>query len=250
MARLTLDGFRNFYKFYKAEPQQLEALEMLWKAMPVSLLEERADWVQKFREEPPAPKSVHGPITPELMNRYSGHPASSFNDLFCSDFNALLKTTGFDTDLTAFRMLMAQIAHESANWKYFKEIGDAAYFTTMYEGRADLGNTQPGDGVRFSGCGPIQVTGRYNFQASYDYLVQMDGINDPRFMAEGTPYVADAYPFRVCIGWLIKNNYFELCKGGDLLACTKRLNGGTNGLEDRQYWWDQAKANIRPEDLG
>ena len=217
--------------------------------MPVSLLEEQADWVQKFREEPPAPKSVHGPITPELMSRYSGHSASSFDDLFCSDFNALLKTTGFDTDLTAFRMLMAQIAHESANWKYFREIGSESYFREMYENRADLGNTQPGDGARFSGCGPIQVTGRYNFQASYDYLVQMDGINDPRFMAEGTPYVADAYPFRVCIGWLINNNYFELCKGGDLLACTRRLNGGTNGLEDRQYWWDQAKAKIRPEDL-
>ena len=250
MARLTLDGFRNFYKFYKAEPQQLEALEMLWKAMPVSLLEERADWVQKFREEPPAPKSVHGPITPELMNRYSGHPASSFNDLFCSDFNALLKTTGFNTDLTAFRMLMAQCAHETGNWKWMTEIGDTAYFTSMYEGRADLGNTQPGDGARFAGTGAIMCTGRANFQDSYNYLVQMDGINDPRFMAEGRPYVGEAYPFRVCIGWLIKNNYFELCKGGDLLACTKRLNGGTNGLEDRQYWWDQAKAKIRPEDLG
>ena len=250
MARLTLDGFINFFKYYKGEPQQVEAVEMLWKAMPVTLLLEKSDWIEKFREEPPAPEPVRGPITPELMSRYSGHSASSFDELFCNDFNALLRTTGFDTDLTAFRMLMAQIAHESANWKYFKEIGDADYFRKMYEGRSDLGNTQPGDGARFSGCGPIQVTGRYNFQASYDYLVQMEGLNDPRFMAEGTPYVADTYPFRVCIGWLIKNNYFELCKGGDLLACTKRLNGGTNGLEDRQYWWDEAKAKIRLEDMG
>ena len=250
MARLTLDGFRNFFKFYRAEPQQQEALEMLWKAMPVSLLEESADWVCKYREEPPAPKFVPGPITPELMNRYSGHPATSFDDLFCSDFNALLKQTGFDTDLTAFRMLLAQMAHESGNWLYMKECGSTAYFTAMYEGRSDLGNTQKGDGARFSGCGPIQCTGRANFSNSYKYLQDKEGLNDPRFMDEGTPYVSEKYPFQVCIGWLINNNYFELCKEGDLMACTRRLNGGTNGLEDRQYWYDQAKAKIKQEDLG
>ena len=249
MTRLTLDGFRNFFKFYKSEPQQQEALEMLWKAMPVSLLEESADWVCKYREEPPAPKSVPGPITPELMNRFSGHPASSFDALFCSDFNALLKQTGFDTDLTAFRMLLAQMAHESGNWLYMKECGSTAYFTAMYEGRSDLGNTQKGDGARFSGCGPIQCTGRANFTDSYKYLQQMEGLDDPRFMEEGTPYVSEKYPFQVCIGWLIKNRYLDYCKTGDLLTCTKILNGGTNGLEDRQYWWDKAKQVITPADL-
>ena len=249
MARLTVDGFKNFFTYYKAEPQQQEAIEMLWKAMPVSLLEETADWVVKFREEPPAPKSEPGPITPQLMQKYSGHAASSFDATFCSDFNRLLKITGFDTDLTAFRMLLAQMAHETANWVYMKEIGDNAYFTKMYEGRSDLGNTQPGDGSRFSGCGAIQVTGRANFQDSYNYLVQMDGINDPRFMAEGTSYVANVYPFRVCIGWLIKNNYFELCKGGDIMACTRRLNGGTNGLSDREYWYNKACQLITQADL-
>ena len=249
MTRLTLDGFKNFFKYYKSEPQQEEALEILWQAMPVSLLEEDTQWICKYREEPPAPKSVPGPINPELMNRYSGHPASSFDELFCSDFNALLKTTGFDTDLTAFRMLLAQMAHESGNWLYMKEMGSTAYFTAMYEGRADLGNTQKGDGARFSGCGPIQCTGRANFQNSYNYLVQTEGLNDPRFMAEGTPYVSETYPFQVCIGWLIRNNYFELCKGGDLLACTKRLNGGTNGLSDREYWYEKAKQVITAADL-
>jgi hypothetical protein len=251
MARLSLDGFTNFFRFYNGEEQQNAGIEALWKAMPVSLLEEDADWIKTFRSKP-APKPSEGssgPITPELMSRYSGHPAKSFDATFCDDFNKLLHITGFDTDLTAFRMLLAQCAHETANWVYMKELGSESYFYDMYENRGDLGNTQKGDGARFSGCGPIQVTGRYNFQDSYNYLVQMDGINDPRFMAEGTPYVSVAYPFRVCIGWLIKNNYFELCKGGDLLACTRRLNGGTNGLDDRQYWWDQAKAKIRPEDL-
>lgn len=249
MTQLSLDEFRNFFKFYKSEPHQDDALEILWKAMPVSLLENDTSWVVKYREAPPAPKPVAGPITPELMQRFSGHPASSYDAAFCDDFNALLAITGFDTHLTAFQMLLAQMAHETANWKYMKEIGDAAYFTKMYEGRSDLGNTEKGDGARFSGCGAIQVTGRANFQQSYNYLRQMEGLNDPRFMEEGTPYVSEKYPFRVCTGWLIANNYFSLCKGGDLLACTLRLNGGTNGLEDRQYWFDKARKVITANDL-
>ena len=76
-----------------------------------------------------------------------------------------------------------------------------------------------------------------------------NGLNDPRFMTEGTPYVSEAYPFQVCIGWLINNRYLELCKGGDLLACTRRLNGGTNGLADRQDWYDKARCVIKAEDL-
>ena len=252
MTRLTLDGFKNFFKYYKggpSNPQQDEALERLWKAIPVSLLEESADWVQKFREQPPVPKSEHGPITPELMNRFSGHPASSFDAQFCNDFNKLLKQTGFDTDLTAFRMLLAQMAHETGNWLYMQECGSTSYFTAMYENRSDLGNTQYGDGARFAGTGAIMCTGRANFQDAYNYLVEIEGINDPRFMAEGRPYVGEVYPFRVCIGWLINNRYLELCKGGDLLACTKRLNGGLNGLDDRQYWWDKAKQVITAADL-
>ena len=249
MTRLSLDDFKNFFRFFADEAHQQEALGLLYEAMPASLLESDTNWVVKYRETPPAPEPTPGPITPELMERFSGHPASSFDSVFCDDFNSLLRTTGFDTDLTAFQMLLAQCAHESAGFVYMKEIGSEDYFLRMYEGRNDLGNTEVGDGARFSGCGPIQVTGRANFQRSYDYLRQMEGVNDPRFMAEGTPYVSVKYPFRVCIGWLIANNYFTLCKGGDLLACTKRLNGGTNGLEDRQWWWDKARKVISQGDL-
>ena len=246
MAKLTPAGFQNFWTFFNDEPHQVDAVEKLYASLPAELLDESAEWVKIYRNPPVPPPSpgTKGPVTPALMGRFSGHSASSFDQVFCDDFNDLCATTGFDQDLTAFRMLISQMAHETANWKYMKEIGNPAYFTSMYEGRADLGNSQKGDGVRFSGCGAIQCTGRANFQASYDYLHEKRGLNDPRIMAEGTAYAADVYPFSICIGWLINNNYLEVCKTGDVEYATRILNGGYNGLEDRRYWFNKAKNVI------
>lgn len=243
-------SFPDFWKYFTGTPNQLEAIVLLESQLPISLLQDDTTWVKKYREPEPVPEAKPGPVTPELMQRFSGHPASSFDSVFCDDFNDLLETTSFGSDLTAFRMLISQMAHETANWKYMKEIGDAAYFTKMYEGRSDLGNTQKGDGAKFSGCGAIQCTGRAIFQASYDYLQQKRGLNDPRIMAEGTSYTANIYPFSICIGWLINNDYFNLCKGGDVVACTRRLNGGTNGLDDRMRWYEKAQRVILQSDLG
>ena len=249
MAKLTPKEWSNFWIYFKSEPHQLDAIDKLYYDMPSALLQDDSKWVEMYRSGPPEPEKKPGPVTPELMQRFSGHPASSYDQAFCDDFNDLLETTGFGSDLTAFRMLISQMAHETANWKYMKEIGDTAYFTKMYEGRSDLGNNQPGDGARFSGCGAIQCTGRANFQASYDYLQQKRGLNDPRIMAEGTSYTAAVYPFSICIGWLINNDYLNLCKGGDIVACTRRLNGGTNGLDDRTHWYEKAQRVILQSDL-
>ena len=245
MSKISLPDFFRYYKH--GNTQQMEAVALLESQLPVSLLQPDSAWVELYRSKPEAKP---GPVTPELMQRFSGHPASSYDSAFCDDFNDLIETTGFGSDLTAFRMLLSQMAHETANWKYMKEIGDNAYFTKMYEYRSDLGNNQQGDGARFAGCGAIQCTGRANFQASYDYLQQKRGLNDPRIMAEGTSYTANVYPFSICIGWLINNDYLNLCKGGDIVACTRRLNGGTNGLDDRMRWYEKAQQVILQSDLG
>ena len=55
---------------------------------------------------------------------------------------------------------LAQLAHESGSLRYMEEIASGA----AYEGRSDLGNTQPGDGTRYKGRGPIQLTGRSNYR--------------------------------------------------------------------------------------
>ena len=86
---------------------------------------------------------------------------------------------------TAF---LAQLAHESAELRFMEEIASGA----AYEGRKDLGNTQPGDGKRYKGRGPIQLTGRANYKKFGD-LLGLDLVNNPTIAA--TPEVG----FRVAL---------------------------------------------------
>lgn len=125
---------------------------------------------------------------------------------------------------------LAQLAHESGELSTFREFasGDA------YEGRVDLGNTQPGDGRRFKGRGPIQVTGRANYRAAGRSL-GLDLEANPE-MAE-TPEVG----FRVSAWYWQSRNLNVLADAGDFDKVTRAINGGLNGKPERDRFYALAK---------
>lgn len=127
-------------------------------------------------------------------------------------------------------MFIAQLAHESAGFQYMEEIASGA----DYEGRSDLGNTQPGDGVRYKGRGFIQLTGRSNYEAAGAAL-GLDLINNPELAA--TPENAA----RVAAWYWSSRGISEIAATGDFVGVTQAINGGTNGLEDRQNYYARAR---------
>lgn len=160
-----------------------------------------------------------------------------------------MKNYGITTPLERAHFL-SQVAHESGNYYYKEEIASGE----AYEGRKDLGNTEAGDGVRFKGRGYIQLTGRSNYQA-YQNSLNQRGIRDniistPSLVA--TKYAADsaAYWWKN-IGRGGNGAMTKLALAGstskDVENVTKGVNGGTNGIDDRQtkfnYYWGELQQN-------
>ena len=117
---------------------------------------------------------------------------------------------------------LAQLMHESAGFHYDREIASGK----AYEGRADLGNTQPGDGVSFKGRGPIQITGRSNYAAS-GLVLDLDLLEHPELLEQ--PYNAALSAAE----WWHRHGCNALADTGDLAAVTRKVNGGLTGLDDR-----------------
>lgn len=152
------------------------------------------------------------------------------------------------TDKLERAHFLAQCGHESGNYVYKEELASG----NAYNGRKDLGNTNPGDGPRYKGRGYIQVTGRANYEAYSKYLVSkgLDNVlSNPDLVA--TKYAADA----ACYWWkfLSRDITSIALKGSStsvVKSVTKRVNGGDNGLPDRQqrfdkYWGEIQQDNSR-----
>lgn len=123
-------------------------------------------------------------------------------------------------------MFWAQLAHESGNFKFLKELGNDAYFT-KYEGRKDLGNTQKGDGLRFKGRGFIQITGRNNYTLlSKD--TRIDYLNNPQWLEREPDALISA------LWYWNKHKLNTYADKSDLKGATRVINGGYNGLADRE----------------
>ena len=128
---------------------------------------------------------------------------------------------------------IAQIGHESGQLRYVKEIWGPTKAQVRYEGRADLGNSQPGDGSKFRGRGLIQITGRANYMACGEGL-GLDLIKQPELLEK---------PQHACMSaaWFWTTNGLNtLADVGDITKISRRINGGSNGLQDRLVYFKKA----------
>jgi putative chitinase len=138
-------------------------------------------------------------------------------------------------------MWFAQIGHESGGLRWMEEIADGS----AYEGRADLGNTQPGDGKRFKGRGPIQVTGRSNYTNLSRWAFDHGLVPSPTFFVDDPAQLSsDAYGFLGVVWyWTVARPQINsLCDAGDLDGVTRAINGGLNGIDDRRNRYNHALA--------
>ena len=138
-----------------------------------------------------------------------------------SSLKAAMDKAGY-TDPTERAMFLAQMAHESGNFRYDEEIHDGS----NYEGRSDLGNTKEGDGKRYKGRGYIQLTGRANY-THYGNKLGVDLAGDPE-LAKKPSVAAD-----VAVAYWNERVDRAAAASGDVRTVTKNINGGYNGLQDR-----------------
>lgn len=177
-----------------------------------------------------------------------------------------LEVAEINTELRLAHWL-GQIGHETGRLRYLREIWGPTSAQLRYEralaapwpaGPQDarrpafarnrlayaLGNTQAGDGARFKGRGGIQTTGRGNYRRLTQRLRERLGASVPNF--EGAPGLLETPEW----GWMAAADYWQMrglntyADADDLTTLTRKVNGGTNGLADRQAIKSQAMAAI------
>jgi putative chitinase len=194
--------------------------------------------------------------------------AGQFADLFprCSDpdgwvdaMNEVFPKYEINTNRRVAAFL-AQCGHESGGWrtfsenlnysakaldavfgKYFKRAGrDAEEYArqpekianVVYANRMDNGDTASGDGWRYRGRGPIQLTGKHNY-AKFSDDMDVDAVNNPDMVSEDKEVALMS-----AIWYWNSNKLNRYADSGDIKTLTKRINGGYIGLEDRIHHWE------------
>lgn len=146
--------------------------------------------------------------------------------------SATLAGYGIATDLRMAHFV-AQTCHESDGFVTTTEYADG----TQYEGRIDLGNTQPGDGPRYKGRGLLQLTGRVNYR-KYGLLLGLHLEDNPDQAADPETSLRIA-----CEYWKAKHlNYHA--DHDDIRTITQLVNGGQNGFADRKTNLAKAKTGL------
>lgn len=145
----------------------------------------------------------------------------------------ILKYMGDVNTPIRFAAFLANILHESGCFKYVRELASGE----AYEGRKDLGNVYAGDGKLYKGRGLIQLTGRANYtKISKAWYGDDTLVKNPDMLATPENAVRSAYWF-----WAT-NGLNAIADSGDFKKVCKRINGGYNGLAEREKYYKAALA--------
>ena len=153
-----------------------------------------------------------------------------------AEAGAVLAATLERYDLTSrlrIAHFLGQTCHELAGFRTTQEFASGK----GYEGRADLGNTQKGDGPRYKGRGLLQLTGRANY-ADYGKVLGVDLVNNPTLAAQ------PALSLKIACEYWKRRNINADCDRDDIQAVTRKVNGGLNGLSDRIALTQKAKVAV------
>ncbi|WP_084845678.1 C39 family peptidase [Prescottella equi] len=183
-------------------------------------------------EAPAPPPAPSGMDVDALSQAMGGTVSRERYAALLPAFTAAMREAGCTTVERA-AMWCAQLGHESGGLRWMEEIADGS----DYEGRRDLGNTQLGDGRRFKGRGPIQVTGRHNYTECSRWAHGRGLVPSPTYFVDNPEELAsDRYGFVGAVWYwtAARPQLNALADARDIVAATRAINGGTNGLPDRQ----------------
>jgi putative chitinase len=178
-----------------------------------------------------------------------------------SEIPLIMQKFGIENRLRLSHFL-AQTAHESGNFKhtvenmnystdgllkifskYFKDRATAEMYarkpemigSRVYANRMGNGDEASKEGFKFRGRGYIQLTGKDNYKQFSDFIGE-DCVANPDLVATKYPLTSAAFFFN-------KNGIWSLCDKGatknEIVAVTKRVNGGTIGLDDRIHHFEK-----------
>jgi putative chitinase len=159
---------------------------------------------------------------------------------------------------------LAQVGHETGHLTWTSEIWGPTLDQARYERDPEcdwppvtkdsrnskpyqLGNSEPGDGQRFKGRGLLQITGRANYASARDRMRKVFGMRVPDFVQE-PKRLADAEWAALSAGDYWKSRSLNaVADAGDFVTLTRRINGGINGLQQRQALWTVSKQVLAEE---
>lgn len=161
-------------------------------------------------------------LSKDVLKKIYKNATSENIDKFLEPLNVTISRYEINTP-QRIRMFLAQVGHESGELRYVRELASGA----AYEGRKDLGNTSPGDGVKYRGRGLIQITGKSNY-AICGLALDLPLIDRPELLESPMNAAMSA-------GWYWHNKNLNSLADLNLFdTITRRINGGNNGEADRK----------------